>query len=314
MNLFGFLGLDSGAVIDWEMTPEYTFGTFESWGGKERVRSNRERIYYFYVDAWEDRPKLMLMERGVRHARIVAEIRAPRDLLDACVASQGKSALYDRSYAIDDRLRQWLERHVVDADGDALRSLLVPVRDDEDAGALPPLRLPSLEEISYQGETLALPRGPEVLDEAAIEALIVSCGFYEAELNPRGGAAPILADPGDGLTVVDLKTRLRWQRQGLDIMSHRMLRRTLERLNQEAWAGFGDWRLPSLAEALSLMVPEVNEQGLHLPACLSPQQPFIFVDAVREPGGYWFVDYKQGRVFWSSGTIPGGFGRLCRSE
>ncbi len=28
---------------------------------------------------------------------------------------------------------------------------------------------------------------------------------------------------------------------------------------------------------------------------------------------YWFVDFKQGRAFWSSGTIPGGFGRLVRS-
>lgn len=25
-----------------------------------------------------------------------------------------------------------------------------------------------------------------------------------------------------------------------------------------------------------------------------------------------FVDCKQGRAFWSSGSIPGAFGRLCR--
>ena len=35
--------------IDWEMTPELTFGTYESWGGRERVRNNDERIYYFFI-------------------------------------------------------------------------------------------------------------------------------------------------------------------------------------------------------------------------------------------------------------------------
>ena len=29
-------------------------------------------------------------------------------------------------------------------------------------------------------------------------------------------------------------------------------------------------------------------------------------------GGYWFVDFKQGRSYWASGTNPGGFGRACR--
>ena len=33
--------------IDWEMSPELTFGTFESWGGRERVRNNDECVYYF---------------------------------------------------------------------------------------------------------------------------------------------------------------------------------------------------------------------------------------------------------------------------
>ena len=55
--------------IDWEMSPDLTFGTFESWGGRERVRNNSERIYYFFVDNWGDTPKLCLMERGVKHAK-----------------------------------------------------------------------------------------------------------------------------------------------------------------------------------------------------------------------------------------------------
>jgi hypothetical protein len=60
------------------------------------------------------------------------------------------------------------------------------------------------------------------------------------------------------------------------------------------------------------MQPELNVKGQHLHPAFSSDQPFIFVDAVRKPGGQWFVDFKQGRAYWASGTIPGGFGRLCR--
>ncbi len=39
MALLDKLVIKGMPAIDWEMTPEYTFGTYESWGGKERVRS-----------------------------------------------------------------------------------------------------------------------------------------------------------------------------------------------------------------------------------------------------------------------------------
>ena len=117
-----------------------------------------------------------------------------------------------------------------------------------------------------------------------------------------------------GLTVSDKVTGLMWQRGGLDIMSHRSMLRAVKHLNEEKFAGYSDWRLPSVAEALSLLEQEklANDQYLH--PCFSGEQPFVFVDATRKPGGQWFVDFKQGRAFWSSGTIPGGFGRLCRQE
>jgi hypothetical protein len=105
-----------------------------------------------------------------------------------------------------------------------------------------------------------------------------------------------------------------WQRSGLDIMSNRMMRRAIENLNKEGFAGHSDWRMPTLPEAMSLMEQEMNAKDQYLHPAFSSDQPFILVDATRRPGGQWFVDFKHGRAYWSSGTIPGAFGRLCRKE
>jgi hypothetical protein len=301
----GDLTIDS---IDWEMTPEWTFGTFESWGGRERIRNNNERIYYFYIDNWGDEPKLCLMERGVKHARIVAEIKAPADLVKRCVNGQGEGAFYDRNFAIDEQIRNWLIEHVLD-DGDG--SLVRPIKKAvvvEDMGR----SLPRWDGTRETGDFIALPAEPAVLDDDQVVDLITSWNFFDAEVNPGGRFVNHLHDSGRR-TIVDQRTGLMWQSGGLDIASLRTINRGIIELNRAGFAGFHDWRLPSLAEAMSLLEPMQNDKELYLDSNFSGEQPFVFVAGQRHPGGYWFVDFKQGRAFWSSGTIPGGFGRLCRS-
>lgn len=310
MGLFKNLDLDVSSTIDWEMTPEYTFGTFESWGGRERVRSMNERIYYFFIDNWDDTPKLCLMERGIKHARVVAEIAAPRELVDNCLKNQGKAALFERSFAIDSVLQEWLMTHVVETDDDS-RVISLERGTKE---VLQPTGLPGKEVSLPVLDMIVLPKKKEELSEEDVAALIRKYNFYDCERNFRGRFTNYLVDNNDNLTVSDRITGLMWQREGLDIMSYRMLQRETERLNRDNFAGHSDWRIPTLAEAMSLMEPAVNEKQQHMHDCFSSRQPFIFVDATRNPGGYWFVDYNHGRAFWASGTIPGGFGRLCRSE
>lgn len=310
MGLFKTLGLAVTCTIDWEMTPEYTFGTFESWGGKERVRSAKERTYYFFIDNWGDTPRLCLMERGIKHARVVAEILAPEEMVRKCVERQGRASIFEQSFAIDSALQQWLIANVLESEDDSRIIPLVPAGEQE----LQDTGLPGRGEALAAVSQVTLPGEPAEMTEEEVIALIAGANLYDGERNPGGSFTSSLVDNQDGLTVSDLATGLMWQREGLDIMSNRMLRQEVERLNRERFAGHGDWRLPSLAEALSLMLPAKNRHGQHLHPCFSPRQPFIFTAATRTPGGYWFVDYKQGRAFWASGTIPGGFARLCRGD
>ena len=309
MGMFQRLSMSDSTIktIDWGMTPDLSFGTYESWGGRERVRNNSERICYFFIDNWGQEPKLCLMERGVKYARILAEIGVPVEMVKECVRQQGSSSAFEKSYAINGAIKEWLIDNVVEAEGDAYVKPVYVVKAVEDMGTLP---LRGVQ--PFTGERSILPAEPAVINDDQIEPLIKKGNFFYSVVNPLGRFANSLVDNGDGLTVTDERTGVMWQRAGLDIASIRTMRRNIEKLNAEGFAGFHDWRLPTMEEALSLMEPEMNAKGLYLHPCFSREQPFIFVAAQRKPGGYWFVDYKQGRAFWSSGTIPGAFGRLCR--
>ncbi len=295
--------------IDWEMTPDLSFGTYESWGGRERVRNNSEMVYYFFVDNWGDEPKVCLMERGVKHAKIMAEIDVPLEIIKECVKGQGSSSLFEKSYAIDEKLKKWLIENVIDIETSPLVKPVQEVSSREDMGS----DLPSAEDNPYTGQVTLLSSQSETHRDEDVQEIVKKWNFFDGDLNPQGLFENHLVSSGLAGVVIDQRTSLMWQAGGLDISSIRTMQKNIERLNQGNFAGFHDWRMPSLEEAMSLMDPAVNEKDIHLNTCFSKEFPFVFVAAKRKPGGYWFVDYKHGRTFWSSGTIPGGFGRLCRS-
>jgi len=295
--------------IDWEMSPDLSFGTYESWGGRERVRNNDERVYYFFVDNWGDTPKLCLMERGVKHAEIMAEIKVPQEIIRKCVEGQGHSAIFEKSYAINEQVKNWLIENVLDGGDQSLVVPMIHLEKEEDMGR----DLPAVDDNPYSGERIHLPADPAIINDDDIGGIIRKWNFFDAELNPRGSFNNDFAAGADPLILIDRKTSLMWQRGGLDIASSRTMQRGIGELNMQEFAGYSDWRLPTMEEAMSLMEPEKNEKDVYLDPVFSKEQPFIFVAAQRKPGGYWFVDYKQGRAFWSSGTIPGGFGRAVRS-
>jgi hypothetical protein len=295
--------------IDWDMNPDSSFGTFESWGGRERVRNNNECVYYFFVDNWGDEPKLCLMERAVKHAKIMAEIKAPVDMIKQCVKNAGSSSIFEKSYAINDEIKQWLIDNVLD-DGDS--QLVVEIIERVEKEEMGP-QLQRGADNQFKGEVQTLPSEAGIINDDQIAGVIKKYDFYDGELNSSGSFENSFVAGEDPEVVIDQRTSLMWQRGGIDIGSIRMIQRSIEEVNKNAFAGFSDWRLPTMEEALSLMEQEKNAKDVFLNPCFSKEQPFIFVAAQRKPGGYWFVDFKQGRAFWSSGTIPGGFGRLVRS-
>lgn len=310
MGFFEKLGFTGNLKesIDWDMNPMDTFGIFESWGGKDRLtRSKKERVYYFYIDFWEETPFLCFMERGIKHAKVLALIHAPQEMVDRCVADQGVAKGYEKSFAINSELKAWIKKNVLETEDDSMYEVLP----DDDDSAVMATGLPAaaaecpLSPVALCGEA-------GFFQEDEIEAFLKKHNFFETQHNPAGKFANFLVDNGDALTVTDKVTGIMWQRNGSDLSSFRTLHGWMEERNRNNFAGHSDWRFPTLEEAMSLMEPERNEFSLYMHPCFGGRQPFVFVADKRKPGGYWFVDYKQGTVYWASGTIPGGFARLCR--
>ncbi len=311
MGMFDKLSLSATTVanIEWDITPDLAFCTFSAKGLRGELHKGGARVCYFFIDNWGESPKLYLMERGSRYVNILAEIKAPLAMLTACITHQGTTPASRGNYPLNLDLKEWLLAEVVTPeDSPFLVPMLAENGGSEDHGeALPPLGASA-----YMGDRVILAAEPATLDDHQLDQLIQGGNFYDAERNPQGAFTNALADPGDGLTVIDERTGLMWQRGGLDLCSSSSMKRRIAQLQAEGFAGHHDWRLPTLAEAMSLLEATTNTKGLHLAPCFSQAQPFIFVAARRKPTGYWFVDYIRGRAYWSSGTVPGGFARLCR--
>jgi len=299
-------------TIDWDMTPDLAFCTFSAKGLREELISTKERICYFFIDNWGDEPKLCLMECGVRYVHILAEITASKEIVLDCILRQGAKASTRENFPVDDILKEWLLAEVVEREDSPSYLLLTIAQQPEVEDMGEPL--PSAVDIGFSDEKLLLPSEPPTLTEEQVDLLIRDRNFYDVRLNPQGNSANALTDTGDGLTVLDQRTGLLWQRAGLDLCSIRTMKARIDELNRAGFAGFDDWRMPSLEEAMSLMEPTAKAKGMHLHPCFSKEQPFIFTNARRNPTGYWFVDYAQGKTYWSSGTVPGGFCRLCRKS
>ncbi len=313
MGIFTQLGMETNeqATIDWDITPANAFTIFESWGSKERlIRNKSERYYYFYIDNWQTPAQVYLMERGIKHAEILAEIKAPAEMVARCVKQQGHTSGLDRSYAIDDDLKTWLKKNILAKTGDSslIRAIIPHIECEDMQTGLPGKNdpIPTITGVELNHDTNRIVEGE-------LKQLVHQHNFFDSRYNPMGRFDNYLVDNGDQQTVTDLQTGIMWQRHGCDITSIRHIREFTARCNKENYAGFNDWHPPAMEEVWSLMEPELNDKGLYLHPCFSKRQPFIFTANQRDPGGFWFADFKQGTVFWASGTIPGGFGRLCRT-
>lgn len=106
-------------------------------------------------------------------------------------------------------------------------------------------------------------------------------------------------DNGNG-TVTDHFTGLMWQQSGSKTyIAYEKIDKYIESLNDEGFAGFNDWRLPTVDELASLLEPAKQDNDLFIKPVFDRAQSWCWTTDIRSSGSVWLVYFRFGHVYWN---------------
>ena len=77
-------------------------------------------------------------------------------------------------------------------------------------------------------------------------------------------------------------------------MSYEKAEAYIQKLRRDKFADFSDWRLPTLAEAMSLMEPVQKNGVLFIVSIFDPQQRWIWTSDKQSASAAWVVGFDGG--------------------
>jgi len=120
-------------------------------------------------------------------------------------------------------------------------------------------------------------------------------------------------DNKDG-TITDHATGLMWQKSGSpDQIYYKKVYEYIEKLNREKFAGYSDWRLPTVDELKSLITKEKQLNDLYINTIFDKKQWYCWTSDQRASGGAWDVDFTYGGVGWDDDLGRADYARAVRS-
>ena len=154
--------------------------------------------------------------------------------------------------------------------------------------------------VGLQGSQLTLrSQTASNLQQDEVTAMLKQRGFYDRNLHKEGkGIAHLyLASERHGeKLVIDYVTGLTCQQTGSsNSMNYTEAEKFIRELNAKRFAGYEDWRLPSLEEAMSLMEREEKSGGLYIDPVFDRRQQWIWTADKSSASSCWVVGFDDGR-------------------
>lgn len=117
--------------------------------------------------------------------------------------------------------------------------------------------------------------------------------------NDSGLSRSIFADNGDG-TVLDWDTGLMWQQAHRPVYGRwKDAHKYINELNRDWFAGYADWRLPTIEECCSLFTPTRQDNGLFINP-LFTNRMWLWTADIRDSKAdlIWNANMLYGSVYW----------------
>lgn len=136
----------------------------------------------------------------------------------------------------------------------------------------------------------------ERLSDTQAKAMLKKHGLFDSSWNRLAkGIKHEYQLEQENKNVYDKTSDLLWQQSGSEsTMLYYDAKAYIEKLNQERNTGYSDWRLPTLAEAMSLMEPNQKNGDLHIDPVFDKTQCWIWTADYASADMVWFVHFIDG--------------------
>ncbi|MBC8549986.1 MAG: DUF1566 domain-containing protein [Candidatus Brocadiales bacterium] len=121
-------------------------------------------------------------------------------------------------------------------------------------------------------------------------------GFYGHSTIQHEYETEIIAD---NEVVIDHATGLMWHPSGsYEYMKRKETKKWIRGLNSKGYAGYYDWRVPTVEEASSLLEASEKNGNLYIDTAFDKKQRWIWTGDSCSSGGMWRVYFDDGYVDW----------------
>jgi uncharacterized caspase-like protein len=162
-----------------------------------------------------------------------------------------------------------------------------------------------------------------IINYEDIKSMIKKKGFFDSKTNPTAefnNQFELVINNRNDKVVLDYATGLMWHQSGSSRF-FRVFSGTLKtanawvkRLNKKRYAGYDDWRLPTVEEALSLLENSKNNGGRYRNLIFHADQDLIWTGDKGKSEDRWLISFVYGTVYWSRrGAVKNSYIRPVRS-
>ena len=154
-------------------------------------------------------------------------------------------------------------------------------------------------ETSVAPETKSRRTSRETLSGRAVIGMLKDKGFYDSDWKSSASGSPNeFRLQNDGKIVFDFVSGLMWQQSGSSKdISFEEAEKYVTQLNSDQFAGYNNWRLPALEEAMSLLESTEKSGGLQIDPIFDNTQRWIWTSDKNNASLPWLVNFVSGNCY-----------------